>query len=64
VNRREDATNTVWDIFNRIQENIKKGNAMIQSVSGKTRKMRGIKSLDTDVKYNQELWTLAEDYVV
>lgn len=61
--RREDIGDTVWNIFNRIQENVKQGNAFITSVTGKTRKMRPVRSLDTDIKYNQELWNLAESYV-
>ena len=61
--RSEDTTPTTWNIFNRIQENIKKGDAIILGVSGKMRKARPIKNIDTDIKYNQQLWNLAEEYI-
>lgn len=71
VNRQEDQMNSVWNIFNRIQENIKKGNAFIESITNpnarrqmpRVRKMRPIRAIDSDLKYNQELWNLAEDYI-
>lgn len=61
--RQEDHSPTVWNVFNRIQENIKKGNMIIKSITnGKVRKARSISGIDTDLKYNQALWNIAETY--
>lgn len=53
--RHEDSDNTLWSVYNRVQENIIKG--FTSSDDGN--RVRGVKSIDRDLKLNQELWTLA-----
>jgi hypothetical protein len=53
--RVEDSSNSVWSVYNRVQENIVRG--FTSSDDGKA--VRGIKAIDRDIKLNQELWTMA-----
>jgi len=61
--RFDDGNNSLWTIFNRVQENIIKG-----GVKGKVygengpRKVttRAVQSLDRNIKLNQALWVLTE----
>lgn len=51
--RDADAEETLWAVFNRVQEHLMQGQ----------RGMRGIKALDTQLKLNKQLWALAESYL-
>lgn len=59
--RREDNTNDLWNVFNRVQENTIKGGLTAQnretSRNTTTKKINGI---DQDLRLNKALWTLAE----
>jgi hypothetical protein len=59
LNARRDAdrTNTLWHVYNRVQENIIKGGFDIGN-----RQARGISNPLQDLKLNQGLWQLAEQY--
>lgn len=65
--RIDDTTNDAWTVFNRIQENIIRGNAFIKSVTdvegnpyGTMRKARPIASIRQHQQINTDLWNIAE----
>lgn len=55
--RKEDSGNTLWKVFNRVQENLTKGGFMLGE-----RQARGIKNPVADLVLNQGLWQLAEEF--
>ena len=66
LQRSEDAGIDAWTVFNRIQENVLRGNAMIKSVIDtedgmniRERKARPIVNISEHVRINSELWDLA-----
>ena len=61
--RKEDAGDSLWNVFNVLQEKMIKGGFSITGKNGKTRKQRAIKSIKKDLDYNQRLWAVAERYV-
>ena len=63
INRTEDNSSSLWNTFNRVQENLIKGIAQIRTNNNKTRKARPITSIDKNVSINQRLWKLAESYI-
>ena len=56
--RDADRSNTLWHVFNRVQENLIKGGFDIGN-----RRARGITNPTQDLKLNQGLWQLAEEFV-
>jgi hypothetical protein len=68
--RPDDVGNDLWKTFNRIQENVIKGDLKARTRSGydsegrfvPSRKVttREVKGIDQDVRLNRALWTLAE----
>jgi hypothetical protein len=63
--RLEDVGNDAWLVFNKMQENIVRGNAFVRSVTeqhphGVMRKARPINSIKEAVRINRELWDIAE----
>ena len=66
--RLNDVGNDAWTVFNRIQENVIRGDAMIKSFSernpdGAMRKARPINSAAENVRVNRELWDTVEEMV-
>ena len=66
VNRFADYQEDAWTVFNRIQENVIRGGAMIKSFSerntdGAYRKSRAVNSVAENVRVNRELWDIAEN---
>ena len=66
MQRAEDAGIDAWTTFNRIQENVLRGNAFVRSVVGdnnevvvRQRKARPITNISEHVRINSELWDLA-----
>lgn len=60
--RNDDKGLDLWKTYQRCQENLTKGG--ISYRAGKKRsKLRGLNSLDSNVKFNQSLWNLAESYL-
>lgn len=59
VNRAEDEGNTLWSVFNRVQENLTKPN-MLVDING--RLISGTSSIKQDIELNQELFQLVEAY--
>jgi hypothetical protein len=54
--RAEDGTNSVWQVYNRVQENLVRGGFRLE---GMNRNLRAIRDLDRDFTLNKGLWTLA-----
>ena len=61
--RTEDEGNTLWNVFNVLQEKMIKGGFSATGKNGKVRKQRPISSIKKDVDYNQRLWAIAERYI-
>ena len=61
--RTEDEGNSLWNVFNVLQEKMIKGSFMAPGKNGKTRKQRPITSIKKDLDYNQRLWEIAEQYI-
>jgi hypothetical protein len=55
--RKEDSSNTLWHVFNRVQENLLKGGFDLGN-----RTARAITNPIMDMTLNQGLWQLAEEY--
>lgn len=55
--REEDAPNTLWNVFNAIQENYTKGGIRLIN-----RTLRPIKNIEENTRINRELWKLADQY--
>jgi len=64
--RSEDAGNTLWATCNRVQENLLLGGMRDEYRRNRNgqpfRAMRSIRGLDTNVKINLGIWTLAESF--
>ena len=61
--RSEDNTETLWGVFNILQEKMIKGGFLATGKNGKARKQRPIKSIKKDAEYNQRLWTVAASFI-
>jgi Domain of unknown function (DUF932) len=65
INRYEDKEDTVWHVYNRIQENVMRGNYMIKSLYKglpMVRKARPVQNIDRNVQLNEKLWDLAVEF--
>lgn len=58
--RIEDTGNSLWTTFNTIQEKLINGN---YNYGPKNRRARSIKNFQQDIKLNEQLWKLAENYI-
>jgi hypothetical protein len=58
--RMADANNTLWSTFNRVQENVIRGGLPGRNANGRRVRTREVTAIDSDVKLNRALWTLAE----
>ena len=58
LRREADAGDSLWRVFNRIQENTTKGGLRF---SGMQRRSREIKNISKDVEINRALWAHAEE---
>ena len=63
VERKEDSGSYLWEVFNRVQEKVINGTFQYQNRNNKVRKARPIKGFQQNVKVNQDLWELAEEFV-
>jgi len=57
-----DEGNNLWVVFNRVQEKLISGGCSYMN-GAKTRKARAVKNFSQDLKINEALWELAEEYV-
>jgi len=62
VRRAGDEGNSLWNVFNRIQESVIRGGQMFVDARGRVRTQKAIRNIDKDLKMNQELWQLAESF--
>jgi len=62
IDRVEDSGNNLWTVFNRVQEKLINGDCSY-TMGAKVRKARAIKNFSMDLKINEALWKLAEEYV-
>ena len=58
--RDADAPNNLWTIFNRVQEAVITGGNLLVDRRGRMRTARSIRDLGKQLKFNQELWQMAE----
>lgn len=59
IDRKEDAGNNLWAVFNRVQEKLINGGF---TSGNRGRKVRSIKNFQQDIKVNEQLFELAEEY--
>ena len=65
VHRAEDSGENLWNVFNRVQENLIRGYAQVNGVrKGKAviTKSRAIASIPVSMGLNKDLWSLCEDF--
>jgi predicted transcriptional regulator len=60
--RKEDEGNTLWKVFNRVQEHLTHGGFVVKNKAGKQRKVRKITNMLADVELNQNLWEMATQF--
>src|SRR3546814_17215075 len=58
--RFDDRRPDLWSVFNRTQENLTKGELHGRSANGRRQQTRPVEGLDSDIRLNRALWTLAE----
>ena len=61
--READDANTLWGVFNILQEKVTRGGAVVSINGKKARKMRGIASFAKDLDINQRLYKAAMAYL-
>lgn len=61
--RKEDEGNSLWNVFNVLQEKMIRGSFLAPGKNGKVRKQRPITSIKKDLDYNQRLWFVAQSYI-
>jgi hypothetical protein len=60
--RFDDRGNSLWNTFNRIQENVTQGGMYGRDAAGKVRKVREVTGMDQSTKLNRALWQMAESF--
>lgn len=58
--RVEDTDTSLWTTFNRIQENVMRGGIAGRTADGRRTRTREVQAIDSNIKLNKALWTLAE----
>ena len=61
--RKEDKGFGLWEVFNRVQENIIEGNFEYNTIGGKSRQARIIKNFKQDMKVNSKMFEQALEFV-
>lgn len=59
--RREDYSDDLWTVYQRVQENLMKGGLSGRTAQGKSSLTRAVTGIDGDVKLNRALWVMAEN---
>jgi len=62
--RRCDDDTNLWNIFNRIQENLLRGGIRYRTASNKKQRTRQVNSINEDIRLNKALWALAESMLL
>lgn len=60
--RKEDEGDSLWTVFNRIQEGVMRGGFMSIGSNGRLRKVKGIRNIQKDIQLNQSMWEMAMTY--
>ncbi len=57
---------TVWQCFNRVQENLVRGGVRLKPIEGTyhRRSLKSLNGIDGNTRLNRDLWDLADSYVV
>lgn len=63
VRRADDAGNNLWQVMNRIQENLLKGGITYSGPKGRVTVTKGIERITKDVDINRGIWDLAEEFL-
>ena len=61
AHRHADTGADLWSTFNRAQENLVRGGMVARTANGRRVRTRAVTSIDTGIKLNRALWTLAEE---
>lgn len=61
--RKENNPNSLWTIYNTIQEKFTQGGWYKVTTQGKSIRSRGIKNISQNLNLNNDLWELAETYI-
>lgn len=61
--RKEDEGNSLWNVFNVLQEKIIKGGYFEAKEGGKVRKVRKVTSFVKDLDINRRLWQAMEEFI-
>ena len=61
--RKKDEGEMLWEVFNRVQENIIEGNFQYKTPSGKVRQARVIKNFKQDQDVNKKMFSKALEFV-
>jgi hypothetical protein len=59
--RYNDENASLWNVFNRVQENLTVGGMRGQGANGQRRAVSGIRTLAADVSFNTKLWAAASE---
>jgi hypothetical protein len=59
--RREDYSDDLWTVYQRVQENLIKGGLQARTATGKQTRSRAVTGIDGDVKLNRALWVMTEN---
>ena len=60
--RREDYSPDLYTTFNKVQENLVRGGLRGRATTGRRMSTRGVTGIDQNVKLNQMLWSLTEQF--
>ena len=63
THRPQDCEDDLWTIFNVVQENLIRGGINLER-NGRVRRSKEVKCIHKKVTINQELWRLAQDFMV
>ena len=61
--RVSDKGDSIWKIYNIVQEKLVKGGLVFNNDKAKFQKLRPIINIDQQININKNLWSLAESYV-
>ena len=59
--RSEDRSDDLWNVYQRVQENLMKGGLSGRTAQGKRSRTRAVNGIDGDVKLNRALWVMTEN---
>lgn len=60
--RQEDASNSLWHVFNRVQENCMRGGIEAVNANGRKVTSRELKQIEPGTDFNSALWSAAETF--